>query len=73
VTSGVAPATSTSPPPAFATIAAAAELLGVGAVQLRARCRREGHRVGDCVVALLSDDVVAFKFGPRWRLRFKLV
>jgi hypothetical protein len=57
--------------PAFSTIAAAAERLGVDAALLRARCRRKGQRVGDCVVALVSDDVVAFKFGPRWRLRFK--
>jgi len=61
----------TQPPPAFTTIAAAAERLGVDAAVLRARCRRKGQRVGDCVVALLNDDVVAFKFGPRWRLRFK--
>jgi hypothetical protein len=59
------------PPPAFETIESAAKRLGVDAIRLRERCRREGRRVGDCVVAFIGDDVVAFKFGRRWRVRFK--
>jgi hypothetical protein len=58
-------------PPAFETIESAAKRLGVDATRLRERCRREGRRVGDCVVTFLGDDVVAFKFGRRWRVRFK--
>jgi hypothetical protein len=58
-------------PPAFETIESAAKRLGVDASRLRDRCRREGRRVGDCVVTFLGDDVVAFKFGRRWRVRFK--
>ena len=58
-------------PPAFETIESAAKRLGVDAARLRERCRREGRRVGDCVVTFLGDDVVAFKFGRRWRVRFK--
>jgi hypothetical protein len=52
------------------TIASAARRLGVEAAQLRKRCLRKGERVGDCVVALLEDGIVAFKFGGRWRVRF---
>jgi hypothetical protein len=58
-------------PPAFETIESAAKRLGVDATRLRERCRREGRRLGDCVVTFLGDDVVAFKFGRRWRVRFK--
>lgn len=58
-------------PPAFETIESAAKRLGVDATRLRERCRREGRRVGDCVVTFLGADVVAFKFGRRWRVRFK--
>jgi hypothetical protein len=60
----------TVPPPAFETIASAARRLGVDAVRLRERCLRNGERVGECIVALLDDGVVAFKFGGRWRVRF---
>ncbi len=60
-----------APTPAFETIASTAARLGVNATTLRALCRRKGERVGDCIVALLDDGVVAFKFGPRWRVRFK--
>jgi hypothetical protein len=67
-----APESPTRPrPPAFETIESAAKRLGVDATRLRERCRREGRRVGDCVVTFLGDDVVAFKFGRRWRVRFK--
>jgi hypothetical protein len=51
------------------TIGAAAAKLGVTGASLRALCRRTGERVGDCVVALLPDGVVAFKFGGYWRVR----
>ncbi len=60
-----------TPAPTFETIASAAARLGVDVTTLRARCRRVGERVADCVVDLLDDSVVAFKFGPRWRVRFK--
>jgi hypothetical protein len=56
--------------PVFETVVSAAEKLGIDATRLRKRCLRRGQRVGDCVVALLDNDVVAFKFGPRWRIRF---
>jgi hypothetical protein len=51
-------------------MASAAKRLGVDAAQLRKRCLRRGERAGDCIVALLEDGVVAFKFGGRWRVRF---
>jgi hypothetical protein len=57
--------------PVFETIAAAALRLGVDARALRRRCNRHGQRVGDYVVVHLDGGLVAFKFGPRWRLRFK--
>ncbi len=63
--------TTREPTPAFETIESAAKRLGVDAVRLRERCRREGRCVGDCTIAFLGDDVVAFKFGRRWRVRFK--
>lgn len=52
------------------TIRSAAAKLGVSTASLLALCRRTGERVGDCVVALLPDGVVAFKFGGRWMVRF---
>jgi hypothetical protein len=52
------------------TVGSAAAKLGVTSASLRALCRRSGERVGDCVVALLPDGVVAFKFGGHWRVRF---
>jgi hypothetical protein len=51
------------------TVDSAAAKLGVTSASLRALCRRAGERVGDCVVALLPDGVVAFKFGGHWRVR----
>jgi len=57
--------------PTFETIRSASGKLGVEPASLRARCRREGERVCDCVVTLLEGGVVAFKFGRRWRVRFK--
>jgi hypothetical protein len=59
----------TAPHATLETIASAARRLGVDAAQLRKRCLRNGERVGDCIVALLEDGVVAFKFGGRWRVR----
>jgi hypothetical protein len=64
------PAASTKLVPAFETITSAARKLGVDTMSLRRRCLRDGERVGDCIVALLGDGVVAFKFGGRWRIRF---
>ena len=51
------------------SVGSAAAKLGVTSASLRALCRRTGERVGDCVVALLPDGVVAFKFGGYWRVR----
>jgi hypothetical protein len=55
------------------TVGSAAAKLGVTSASLRALCRRTGERVGDCVVALLPDGVVAFKFGGHWRVRLRNV
>ena len=57
-------------PSAFETIGSAAVKLGLDPARLRRKCQRRGERVGDCIVALLPDGVVAFKFGGRWRVRF---
>ncbi len=57
--------------PAFETLRAAARRLGIDVTALRRRCVERGERVGDCIVALLDDRVVAFKFGGQWRVRVR--
>jgi hypothetical protein len=60
------------PKPALQTTAGAAKTLGVRPATLRARCRAAATYAGPYAVALLEGRVVAFKFGPRWRLRLGL-
>jgi hypothetical protein len=55
--------------PAFETLRAAARRLGIDVATLRRRCVERGERVGECIVALLDDGIVAFKFGGQWRVR----
>jgi hypothetical protein len=61
----------TQPPPqVFDTVESAAAKLGLDSGALRARCRRAARRVGEAIVANLGGDIVAFKFGKSWRIRF---
>jgi hypothetical protein len=53
----------------YLTVADAAVRLSTTSTALRARCRRNAHRVGRDVVACLGAGVTAYKLGVSWRLR----
>jgi hypothetical protein len=48
----------------------AAELLGMTADALRARCRRAARKVGRDVVATLGLGILGIKLGRSWRIQF---
>jgi hypothetical protein len=56
----------------YETIEAAALRLSTSPLALRARCRRCATKEGKHIVAHLGAEIVAYKLGRTWRVRFPI-